>query len=51
MNNLYFITFELIAYSLSVLCFEHAFKTGMGNVLRLIAGIAFGILLELATIR
>ena len=47
----YFITFELIAYSLSILCFFHAFKKGTGNVLRLLAGILFGVLLELATIR
>ncbi len=51
MSNPYFITFEIIAYSLSALCFVHAFKNGTGNVLRLITGISFGILLELATIR
>ena len=51
MGNLYFITFEIVAYSLSVLCFVHAFKKGTGNVLRLLAGIIFGVLLELATIR
>ena len=47
----YFIIFELIAYFLSVLCFVHAFKKGTANVLRLLAGILFGVLLELATIR
>jgi hypothetical protein len=51
MNNPYFITFELVAYSLSLLCFIHAFKKGAGYVMRLVAGIAFGLLLELATIR
>jgi hypothetical protein len=51
MTNPYFITFEIIAYSLSALCFVHAFRKGAGNVLRLSAGILFGILLELATIR
>ncbi|MEW5828746.1 MAG: carotenoid biosynthesis protein [Chloroflexota bacterium] len=51
MQNPYFITFEIIAYSLSALCFVHAFKKGTGNVLRLLAGILFGLLLELATIR
>lgn len=51
MGNLYFITFEIVAYSLSVLCFAHAFKKGAGNVLRLLVGIIFGVLLELATIR
>ena len=51
MQNPYFITFEIIAYSLSAVCFVHAFKKGTGNVLRLLAGIIFGLLLELATIR
>ena len=51
MKNSYFISFELVAYSLSPLCFICAFKKGMGNVLRLLAGIIFGLLLELATIR
>lgn len=51
MENPYFITFEIIAYSLSALCFVHAFKTGTGNVTRLLAGIIYGVLLELATIR
>lgn len=51
MHNPYFITFELIAYSLSLLCFVHAFRSGTGNILRLLAGILFGVLLELATIR
>jgi hypothetical protein len=50
MNNPYFITFELVAYSLSLLCFIHAFKKGAGYVMRLGAGIAFGLLLELAAI-
>jgi hypothetical protein len=51
MENPYFITFELVAYGLFLLCFIHAFKKGTGNVLRLLAGIIFGVLLELATIR
>ena len=34
-----------------MLCFVHAFKIGTGNVLRLLAGIIFGVLLELVTIR
>lgn len=50
MENLYFISFELIAYFLSILCFIHAFKTGKGNFLRLLAGIIFGLSLEVATI-
>jgi hypothetical protein len=51
MKNIYFISFELVTYSLSLLCFVHAFQKGTGNVIRLTAGIAFGVLLELATIR
>ena len=51
MGNPYFITFEIVAYSLSILCFVHAFKKGTGNALRLLVGILFGVLLELATIR
>ena len=51
MENPYFVSFEIVAYSLSALCFVHAFKKGTGNVLRLLAGIVFGVLLELATIR
>ena len=49
--NLYFIIFELIVYVQFALCLYHAWKHGAANVLRLFAGIFFGVLLELATIR
>jgi uncharacterized membrane protein len=51
MLNPYFILFELIIYIQFVLCLRHAWKQGMANLLRLIAGILFGVMLELATIR
>lgn len=51
MPNLYFILFELIIYLQLALCLRHAWKRGMPNLLRLFAGIIFGIMLELATIR
>jgi hypothetical protein len=49
--NAYFILFELIIYIQFALCLRHAWKHGTGNVLKLIAGGAFGVFLELATIR
>ena len=51
MSNAYFILFELIIYIQFTLCLRHAWKYGTGNVLKLLAGGAFGVLLELATIR
>lgn len=51
MPNTYFILFELIIYIQFTLCLRHAWKHGTANVLKLIAGGAFGVLLELATIR
>ncbi|HAV75978.1 MAG TPA: carotenoid biosynthesis protein [Anaerolineae bacterium] len=51
MPNTYFILFELIIYIQFTLCLIHARKHGAGNLLRLLAGIFFGVLLELATIR
>jgi len=51
MPNTYFILFELIIYIQFALCLVHAWKHGTGNVLKLLAGGAFGVLLELATIR
>lgn len=51
MSNLYFILFELIIYLQFVLCLRHAWKQGTSNLLRLLAGILFGVILELATIR
>ena len=51
MPNTYFLLFELIIYIQFTLCLLHAWKHGTGNVLKLLAGGAFGVLLELATIR
>lgn len=51
MPNLYFILFELIIYVQFALCLHHAWKQGTANILRLLAGVLFGIMLELATIR
>lgn len=51
MPNSYFILFELIIYFQFILCLRHAWKQGVANLLRLLAGILFGVILELATIR
>ena len=51
MPNPYFILFELIIYLQLALCLYHAWKQGTANLLRLFAGIVFGVTLELATIR
>jgi len=51
MPNIYFVFFEFIIYIQLVLCLRHAWKHSMANLLRLFAGILFGVILELATIR
>lgn len=51
MPSPYFIFFELIIYLQFAICLQHAWKQGTANVLRLLAGIVYGVLLELATIR
>jgi hypothetical protein len=51
MPSVYFSLFELIIYIQLALCLHHAWKHGTANLLRLFAGILFGVLLELATIR
>ena len=51
MPNVYLILFELIIYIQFVLCLHHARKHGTANLLKLFAGILFGVMLELATIR
>ncbi len=51
MPNIYFILFEFIIYLQFALCLHHAWKQGTRNLLRLLAGIIYGVLLELATIR
>lgn len=51
MPNAYFILFELIIYLQAALCLHHAWKQGFTHLGRLLTGVLFGILLELATIR
>jgi len=51
MPNAYFILFELVIYIQLLLCLRHAWRHGTKNLLRLSAGILFGVMLELATIR
>lgn len=51
MPNVYFIFFELIIYLQLAICLQHAWKQGTGKLLKLLAGILFGVSLELATIR
>jgi hypothetical protein len=51
MPNTYFILFELIIYIQLALCLRHAWSQGIANLLRLLAGTLFGVMLELATIR
>ena len=46
MPNTYFILFELIIYLQLALCLHHAWKHGTANLLRLLAGIVFGVALE-----
>ncbi|MCI0553314.1 MAG: carotenoid biosynthesis protein [Anaerolineae bacterium] len=51
MSNPYFILYEITLYLQLAFCLPHAWKHGTGNLLRLLAGILFGVSLELATIR
>lgn len=51
MPNIYFVLFEIIIYIQFWLCLQHAWKQGTANLLKILAGILFGVLLELATIR
>lgn len=51
MPDIYFVLFEVIIYIQFALCLHHAARVGIANLLRLIAGILFGVLLELGTIR
>jgi hypothetical protein len=51
MPSIYFIVFELVIYIQFALCLQHAWKQGTANLLKLLAGIVYGVLLELATIR
>jgi hypothetical protein len=51
MPNPYFILYEISLYLQLVVCLPHAWRHGKAHLLRLLAGILFGVLLELATIR
>jgi hypothetical protein len=51
MPNVYFVLFELTLFLQFALCLHHAWKHGSANVMRLLAGVLFGVMLELATIR
>lgn len=49
--NIYFLSFEIIVSILFLLCFVQSQKTGLLQVLELIAGALFGLLLEWTTIQ
>ncbi len=51
MQNIYFLSFELITLGTFALCLVHAWRAGSKAVWQLLAGVVFGLLLELATIR
>lgn len=51
MRDPYFILYEISLYLQLIVCIPHAWKHGRTNLLRLLAGILFGVLLELATLR
>jgi len=48
---LYFLVNELVVLGLFLVCFVHAARQGWVGVARLISGVVFGLLLELATLR
>ncbi len=50
MPSYYLISMEIIVGVLLVMCLRHAWRTGPEHVLQLIAGVLFGVLLELASI-
>ncbi len=49
--NVYFTIFEALVLILFGICLRHAMRKGVQTVLRLLAGVAFGVLLEWATIQ
>jgi hypothetical protein len=51
MLNPYFLIFEILMLVAFALCLRHAWRAGAPAVWQLLAGILFGVLLELATIR
>ena len=51
MPNPIFFSFEIIVIIMFALCLRHAWRIGGAAIWQLLAGILFGVLLELATIR
>lgn len=51
MPNPYFFSFEIVVIASFLLCLRHAWRAGGAAVWSLVAGVLFGVLLELATIR
>jgi len=49
--NIYLYTFELLVFAIFFLCLRHAWKAGGPAIWQLCAGVVFGLLLEIATIR
>jgi len=50
MPSFYLISMEIIVLVLLIVCLRHAWRAGPEHVLRLAAGVLFGVLLELASI-
>jgi len=50
MPSFYLISMEIIVVVLLIVCLRHAWRAGPEHVLRLAAGVLFGVLLELASI-
>jgi len=50
MPSFYLISMEIIVFMLFIVCLRHAWRTGPEDVLRLAAGVLFGLLFEMATI-
>lgn len=51
MLNVYFLVNELVVLALFLICLVHAARQGGAGMARLISGVVFGLLLEVATIR
>ncbi|MDO9545619.1 MAG: carotenoid biosynthesis protein [Pelolinea sp.] len=51
MTSFYLYAMEIIVIILFVMCLRHAWRSGPEDTLRLVVGVLFGVLLELATIR
>ncbi|MCP5097507.1 MAG: carotenoid biosynthesis protein [Chloroflexi bacterium] len=51
MMNIYFTTIELMVLALTIMAVQHAWQRGAHVVWQLVAGMVFGVLLEIATIQ